>query len=271
MPYRHAHYWLLVLMALTLVAFWPSYFSVLGSAPVAVHLHGLTASVWIILLATQSWTIHHKQVALHRSVGTASLAVFPFFFASGLLVVQAMAWRFTSGDNPFSVAHGARLALADVIASAGVALLYWSGLRWRRKIHLHSRYLLATVFFLFAPVFARIFGLYVPPLQLAPPEFANLPLNVEIAGVGSCLLALALAWANPKHGRPWLIAAAFLALQLLTFVTVGTSAWWADVVHAIATLSPPLVFAVGLAGGALLSWRGWTSVPPRTVRVAAAA
>lgn len=271
MPYRHAHYYLLLLIALTLLAFWPSYFAALSTATLAAHVHGFTASLWIAQLAGQSWTIHHGHTALHRSAGAASVAIFPFFLASNLLVVQAMSARFAIGDPPFSAAHGARLALLDIVATAAVAFLYWSGLRFRRKVHLHSRYLLATVFFLFAPIFARIFGLYVPPLQLAPPQFANLPLNVVIATVGTLLLALALAWKAPKHGRPWLIAAGFLAVQLVLFVTIGVSEPWEAVVRAIGALSPPLVFATGLAAGALLSWLGWTAVPPRPARAAQAA
>lgn len=271
MPYRHAHYYLLLLIALTVLAFWPSYFATLVTATMAAHIHGFTASLWIALLAAQSWTIHHGHNALHRTVGSASLAIFPFFLASNLLIVQSMSWRFATGDNPFSAAHGARLAMLDFVATAAVAFLYWSGLRWRRKVHLHSRYLLATVFFLLAPVFARIFGLYVPGLKLAPPDFANLPLNVEIVTVATLLLAVALAWKAPKHGRPWLIAAGFLAVQLIMFVTIGASEAWENVVRAIASLSPPLVFTAGLAAGALLSWLGWTAVPPRHARAVQAA
>lgn len=271
MPYRHAHHYLLLLMALTVLAFWPSYFSTLGTASAAAHIHGFTASLWIALLATQSWTIHHGQNAVHRTIGAASLAIFPFFLASNLLIVQSMSWRFATADNPFSAAHGARLALLDLVATGAVALLYWSALRWRRKVHLHSRYLLATVFFLFAPIFARIFGLYVPGLKLAPPQFANLPLNAALATAGTLLLALVLARKAPRHGRPWLITAAFLAVQLVMFVTVGVSGPWENVVRAIGALSPPLVFAIGLAAGTLLSWLGWGAVPPRAARAAAAA
>jgi hypothetical protein len=45
MPYRHAHYYLLLLVALTGLAFWPIYFSILPSASVALHIHGFSASL----------------------------------------------------------------------------------------------------------------------------------------------------------------------------------------------------------------------------------
>src|SRR4051812_41997624 len=96
MPYRYAHYYLLLLMALTALAFWPMYFSVLPNAGVALHIHGFTASLWIALLTFQSWAIHHRQNAWHRAVGIASLAIFPLFFAGSLLIVHTMASNFVT-------------------------------------------------------------------------------------------------------------------------------------------------------------------------------
>ena len=91
MPYRHAHFYLLLLFPLAALAFWPNYFSIVRSAPFALHAHGVTAASWIALLAFQSWSIHRRRNALHRATGLAGLALFPFFVAGGLLVIQTMA------------------------------------------------------------------------------------------------------------------------------------------------------------------------------------
>lgn len=263
MPYRHAHYYLLLLVALTLVAFWPSYFAVMPKAATAAHIHSATATLWIVLLAFQSWSIHHRRNQVHRIVGMASLGLFPFFFAGSVLVVHAMALKFATAENPFSALYGARLAAIDMVASGAIALLYWSALRWRRKAHLHARYMLATVFFLFAPIFARIFGLHVPPLAMAPPGFATLPLNVELASLGTLLLALALAWKQPRYGRPWLITAGLVGLQMVLFVTLGLADSWEGFVRALGGLPAPALFSAGLAAGVLIAWLGWSSIPPR--------
>jgi hypothetical protein len=189
MPYRHAHYYLLLLIVLTGLAFWPIYFSLLPSASVALHIHGFSASLWIALLTFQSWAIHRRCNEWHRVVGIASLAIFPFFFAGSALIVHTMAWNFATGDF-FDSRFGARFAAFDLVAVPAIAFLFWSGLRWRRKVHLHARYMLATVFFLFEPIFSRLFIQYVPGLQIAPPDFAMLPTNVELSSFGALMFAL---------------------------------------------------------------------------------
>ncbi len=265
MPYRHAHYFLLFLIILTAVAFWPMYFSVLPSASIALHVHGLTASLWIALLAFQSWAIHHRHNEWHRAVGIASIAIFPLFFAGSVLIVHTMAWNFATGDF-FDSQFGSRFAAIDAVAIPGIAFLFWSGLRWRRKVHLHARYMFATVFFLFSPIFSRLFMRYVPGLQLAPPDLSRVPLNIEAASLCALLLAVALAWKQPKHGRPWLLTAGLLGVQMILFVSLRAFGPWDALVREFAAIPAPLLFSLGLAAGALVSWHGWTSIPPRAAR-----
>src|SRR5688572_1810979 len=148
MPYRHAHYYLLLLFPLTGLAFWPNYFSKLAASPVAFHLHGMTASLWILLLAFQSWSIHRRRNALHRTVGLASFALFPFFVTGGLLVIQTMAVKFGGRVDPFYTAFGARLGLIDMVSSLAIPGLFYMALKRRRKVHLHARYMLAPILFL---------------------------------------------------------------------------------------------------------------------------
>lgn len=265
MPYRHAHYYLLLLIALTAIAFWPIYFSVLPSASVALHIHGFSASLWIALLAFQSLTIHHRRTEWHRALGIASLAIFPLFFAGTSLIVHTMALNFASGDF-FDSRFGARFAAFDLVAVPAIAWLYFSGLRWRRKVHLHARYMLATVFFLFEPIFSRLFLQYIPGLAVTPPEFARLPLDVELSSLGALLFALALAGKQSKYGRPWLITAGLLGLQMVLFPTLGVWRPWESLVRAFAAIPAPLLFSFGLGIGAAVSWLGWNSIPTRPVR-----
>ena len=268
MPYRHGHYYLLVLIVLTVVAFWPRYFSSLSSASVSLHFHGLTATLWIAFLAFQSWAIHNRYNEWHRAIGIAGLTIFPFFFAGTVLITHTMAVNFAAGDL-FDGRFGARFVAYDLIDLVAIAGLFWSGLRWRRKVHLHARYMFATVFFLLAPIFSRLLIQFVPGLGLTPPDFVRLPFDFELASFGAFLLALFLAWKEPKHGRPWLITAGLIGLQMVLFSTIGDFAPWEGMVRLIATVSEPLLFGSAVAVGAIISWLGWNSIPLRQTRVKA--
>jgi len=69
MPFRKAWLYVLALLALTFVAFWPGYFAELQAETMAHHAHAASAILWMILAIAQSWTAHHNQLALHRKTG----------------------------------------------------------------------------------------------------------------------------------------------------------------------------------------------------------
>src|SRR5690348_3826679 len=79
MPFRHAHWFVLALFPLAALAFWRGYVSVLGTSPIEFHIHGITATAWLVMLALQSWSIHAGHRAFHRTNGLASFALFPLF------------------------------------------------------------------------------------------------------------------------------------------------------------------------------------------------
>lgn len=270
MPYRHAHWYLLLLFPLTGLAFWPAYFSKFASAPSAFHVHGLTASLWIALLAFQSWTIHRRRNALHRSAGLGSFALFPFFFVGGLLVIQTMAVKFGSGADPFYAAFGARLAAVDALSSLAIPCFFYMALRRRRKVHLHARYMLAPILFLLGPILSRLMPI-LPPLAIAgPQDFHHFGYALHLANALAVAVAALLWLSAPKFGRPWLVAAGLVAAQSLLFETVGRMGAWEAAVAAMASVPTPLVVSLGLIAAAGIVWAGWNAgrAPPRAVAAA---
>ena len=270
MPYRHAHWYLLLLFPLTGLAFWPNYFSKFAASPYAFHVHGITASLWIALLAFQSWTIHNRRNALHRSAGLASLALFPFFLLGGLLVLQTMADKFARRAEPFFDVFGARLGTVDTVSSIALPCLFYLAIRWRRKVPLHARYMLAPVLFLFGPILSRLMPA-LPPLAITGPDtFYRFGYGVHVAnGLAVAIAALLYARA-PKHGRPFLIVGALIVLQSLLFETVGPMPAWERLYSALADVPTALVVSVGLAAGILAGAAGWTAGQPPARREAAA-
>jgi hypothetical protein len=257
MPYRHAHWYLLLLFPLTGLAFWPGYFGKLAASPYAFHVHGVTASLWILLLAFQSWSIHRRRNALHRSAGLGSLALFPLFIAGGLLVIQTMAVKFAAGSDPFYAMFGARLGAVDAVSSAAIPCFFYMALKERRKVHLHARYMLAPVLFLLPPILSRLMPA-LPPLAIAgPADFHHFGYGLHIADALAVAIAAILYWRAPKWGRPFLLVGGLLVVQSLVFETLGRTAGWERLYAAIGTLPAAMVATLGLAMGAAAAWAGW--------------
>lgn len=270
MPYRHAHWYLLLLFPLTGLAFWPNYFARLADSPAAFHVHGVTASLWIALLAFQSWTIHHRRNTLHRSAGWASLALFPLFLAGGLLVLQTMADKVGTRESPFYNLFGARLGAIDTVSSIALPFLFHAAIRWRRKVHLHARYMLAPILFLLPPIVSRLLPA-LPPLAITGPEsFHRFGYGVHASDALAVAVAAFLYLKAPRHGRPFLVVGALVALQSLLFETLGRTREWEALYASLAHLPTPLVAAVGLAAGILAGAAGWIGGQPPVRRQVAA-
>lgn len=145
MPYKYAHFYVLAIIPLSILAFWSSFFSRIPEARAAVHLHSWSATLWVILLAAQNWGIHRRRFALHARLGQLSLAVFPVFFASFFLVIQSEATTVVRGD-PFRTVFGPGIAVLTLIAAAAIGYLYYAGLKHRQTVALHARYMVAIPF-----------------------------------------------------------------------------------------------------------------------------
>jgi hypothetical protein len=270
MPYRHAHWYLLLLFPLTGLAFWPNYLSVFAGSPYAFHVHGLTASLWIALLAFQSWTIHHRRNALHRGAGLTSLALFPFFLVGGLLVLQTMAGKVGTGEDPFYNLFGARLGTMDALSSIALPFLFYKAIRGRRQVHLHARYMLAPVLFLLGPILSRLMPA-LPPLAVTGPEtFYRFGYGLHLSNGIAVAVAAFLYLKAPKHGRPFLVVGGLILLQSLLFETLGRTAGWKTLYASLAQVPTPLVVSLGLAAGILAGAAGWIGGQKRERREATA-
>ncbi len=262
MPYRHAHWYLLLLFPLTGLAFWPNYFAKFAASPYAFHVHGLTASLWILLLAVQSWTIHNRRNALHRGAGMTSLALFPVFLVGGLLVLQTMAHKVGTRADPFYDLFGARLGTMDSVSSIALPFLFYSAIRWRRKVHLHARYMLAPILFLLGPILSRLMPA-LPPLAITGPDtFYLFAYGLHIANGIAAAVAAFLYLRAPRHGRPFLIVGGLIVLQSLLFETLGRTGGWVELYASLASVPTSLLVSLGLAAGILAGAAGWIGGQP---------
>lgn len=255
MPYRKAWIWILALLALTFVAFWPGYFSKLPAKKVAHHYHAASAVLWMFVAIAQSWTIHHDRMALHRKIGLAIFLLFPFFLVAGVWVIHVEAGTVANELTSVEGKQLAQFGFFDPLANGGFALLLWAGLKYRHKVHLHARYMLATLLFVVSPVGFRLLPMLIPFLR--PDE------NFSYAMAGGNLIAVVIALylyrLAPKHGRPFLIAAGVIAAQEITFETLGRIPDWAPLFGSVSTLNLPLLLTMTGLASLGVAWHGWVA------------
>lgn len=261
MPYKRAHWWLLALLPLIVVAFWPNYFGQVRSAPFALHAHGITASVWLVLLTAQAWTASSRRFDSHRTAGLATFVALPLFAAAGPLALWSMITLWAAKVTPFHAAYGARLAAADMIAGPTVIALVAYAFAQRRRVRVHAAAMLATGLTVLPPVLGRL----VQRVPLIPPDGAfGLPatdLAFHLAWAVTLVLALALARGQARIAFG--VAALSTLTQLVGFVTIPHIAGWEALITGLIVLPViPVALVAGLTAFGLLWW-AWRSVPPR--------
>lgn len=257
MPYRHAHWWVLGLFPLAGLAFWPNYISVISSSPLSYHLHGVTASLWLLLLAMQSWSIHHGRRAFHRTNGLVSLALFPLFLAGGASIFVGMAQRYAEGATPFYQLWPPHLAWLDIYAVAGMAFFYFQALKHRRQVGKHASYLLATTIFLLPPVFGRLAPIPLGIDFSLPGAFERLGTAFHLGQIAAACVAFTIAMSARHTGKPFIIAGLLSLLGSLLFEVPGGTDFWKQLYLNVAVV-PTIPFAMAAAvAGAAIGWAGW--------------
>ena len=264
MPYRNTWMFCLAIIAMTVLAFWPGYFSKLGTAKIAWHLHAVTATAWMLLLAAQSWSIDRGHRARHRSLGLAVFALVPLFLVGAAGVEHSMAMATASGEDPFYNLWGSPLGIYDLVGSTAFLLFATLALRERRHVARHAAWLLATPLLLIGPALGRVYNAHLPGLVInGPQDFPLFRWSVHLGGLTGVLIAGWLWSRHRRNGQPWMVVAAVILLQSLLFETVGFAEAWNSVFLAFGDV-PVALHAVGagLFGLAALSW-GWRSIPHR--------
>lgn len=215
MPYPRAHWYVIGVIGIIIIGFWPSYFSQAPDAPWEFHFHAVTSSLWMVLLVAQSWTVHRRNIPLHRLAGKGSLVLFPFLIAGLVVIIDFTAKAYVTSSNPSRPILGPPFAIALALAIAAYCTVYFLALKHRRKVWLHAGYMLATPFILWESAFSRVLMGLFPQLQPSGTEdLWKIPLAISIAMATALLLALVLWLRDRERGVPFLVTAAFIAAQI---------------------------------------------------------
>ncbi|MEM5516948.1 hypothetical protein WNY37_08295 [Henriciella sp. AS95] len=271
LPFPRAHLYVGAFLLATFAAFWPSYFSVFGEASFAHHLHGMTATLWLVLIMAQNWTIHHRHRGSHKWLGLSSLLLIPVFTVGGLLTTRDS----VASDHPFTEMFGIRLAVADLVATVIVCLFFALALRHRRNVHLHSRYMLATVTPLLGPSLSRLFSNYMLGFFVEGPFVLSMfAIGATVSVVFAILLLAVLIWRDYRNDRPTLpftLALIGTLVMYSGFFLWGDWPVWIATMEAYGTVPSWALWVIGLAMGTAAGAWGWqTGKRPMTPATQAA-
>ena len=275
MPYPRAHYYVLLCMAVIVAGFWPSYFAKWGSVPWQFHAHGVAASIWVMMVFAQSWTAHHKQLPLHRAVGKSSLLLFPFLIGGLAAIIDLTAKGFVAGDSPSRVIFGGQFLIGLALAIAAYVTVYYRALKYRRKVWVHSGYMLATPLILFESPFSRVMGMVLPAFAINGPQDFDRLIPSILWAMAVSLVFIAAIWLKYRDkANPFLVAAGFIVAQMLTMGLMADNALLEGLLVVLGNIPSTTVVLGGMAIGALTSWAGWnagkrTAVPAAVVAQAA--
>ena len=265
MPYRHAHFFLIGVLLVILTGFWASYFAqVTGPIPLAFHVHAVSSLAWVGLLLVQHVAIHRRANALHKQMGLASFALFPFLMLGFMMILNLSAGRYAAQESDFIMYAGPSFGFGMVVSNAAYLTLFYLAMKHRRNVKLHAGYMLATPMILFESPFSRIMGSFMPWMNVIGSEWPQALFDtIVISDLMMAALALVLYLRDRKHGAPWLVAIFFLVLQS---IVMWFAPFYNDVLGgpfaAYAALPQAVTLSIGLILGIAAGWFGWQAGKP---------
>ena len=271
MPYRHAPYCVLAVIAVIVAGFWPSYFAPFTTVPWQFHAHGVAASIWVLMVLVQSMTVHKGQLPVHRAVGKSSLILFPFLIGGLAAIIDVTAKGFVTGDY-IRTTFGGEFLIGLALAVAAYVVLYYRALKYRRKVWLHSGYMLATPLILFESPFSRIIGSWIPGLEYRGPQDNAVFMDSILWAMAFSLVVIAVLWWRFREkANPFLVAGLFIVAQMLTMGLMSDNTMLESMLVVIGNLPSATVVLAGFAIGMATSWAGWQAGKRPVVPVAGAA
>lgn len=227
-----AHLWLLIPFVLTIAGFYLSYWSKFNQAPWRQHIHGLSATVWYILVIIQPWLIHNKPSKYHKKLGIIGI------FLAGAVVfsaLQVIPHQVVSEFLPDVLKYG--FSFADICALAGFSICVIVGVWNSRNTNIHARWLISTVFWILLPATARL--VYFPLLNVyeGNPPITYLQAVYICFVVTTFLPLLYMIFLDYKKEKkvykPYVFTLIGITLYTLAIAPMGKWQWWIDICHNI--------------------------------------
>lgn len=151
-----------ILLLISFVAFWPTYYAVFFESMFYVHLHAFTAVLWFALLIAQPILIKKRKLKYHRLLGKISYPVAGLIVLSILLLAND---RIKSAPESFYPIQTFILYLQISLALV-FAVTYGLAIFYRKTKPVHARFMVATSFTFIDPILARLINTFTPEIAI---------------------------------------------------------------------------------------------------------
>jgi hypothetical protein len=225
--YQKSAVYLIAFFGFALLAFWSSYYSILGRPMnFYVHFHGIFMTLWCLMLIAQAFFIRAKKYSVHSLVGKASYLIFPVLILSTILLIHATIRK----DSQVNLGTYISMALM-MNATLVLAIIYGLGIYFQKDRFTHARYMVCTIFPLFTPITDRMIYKFVPGLVELAPKLEGSPMVPFFGYLLADLLLIGLAvwdWKTHRRKDVFLIVLALLLIYHISFFTFYKIPAWQD-------------------------------------------
>jgi len=219
--YKYSGFYFIVLLILSVIGFWQSYFSklyndfIFSDISSYVHFHAVTMLLWIAFLITQGFLIQFKKQSLHRFIGKLSYGLVPLLIISLILLAhsQIVIHEFGITYSRLYILFLQLSLLVIFIIAYGLAIYF------RKNPARHARYMICTALTMIDPIVARI------PLNLPPLPFSYQVLTFTLTDL--ILIILIFLERRHKHGREVfpIMLLVFVFFQRLNLTWTRSNIW----------------------------------------------
>lgn len=222
---RKINTYFILFFLMAVVAFWPGYFGqIFGDVDGHFHRHGLSMTLWLMMLILQATLIRKAKFTQHRWVGKASYVIAPLVIITTIDLVH---FAFTSIQQ-FRVESMYAMTLM-VNAVVAFSVLYTLGIYFRKNAAVHSRFMVATVFPLFTPVTDRLIYQFFSFLVPWAPTIGRAPIVPFYGFLLADLIILGLLLWDGFGNKRWNVFPWVLVILVTYHISVFTFYqfdWW---------------------------------------------
>lgn len=223
--YKHYHFWMLIPFAISLLGFSYSYYFDFSNATFHQHIHGISATLWYMLVIIQPYLITRKQnFNKHKTLGIIGIMLAGIVAGSALTIIPKNIDNVDQLDvngffNPTFAYFATLIDLLLITLFITSVILAVLSIK-QKKLSDHVQWLMASVFFVLSPALLRMLGIGAIILNEGNIEgimMVQLAFPTMVSMI-SIILIFYIKFGSLKHISFWLLIVCHLFFLLIEWV-----------------------------------------------------